>query len=213
MNIKYTEWWCWRNSNATVCLLLSICVVNHCNLSAAGQTSEGVLANFFNSLLTKKSGTGPPGTPGGNNTPGTVRKSGEYPTSSTGGCQNDVFTLHPSSSFSFHFPSANLFFVTSVLNNNHEHNTWMKICRTNMSSLSLYLCVALWLTHGLFCGFSLLTPSILSVCMCTSQRMLAALRCVWETLLIHPRSCMSLLVLRSIHLFPVLPHHSASCFL
>uniref|UniRef100_G3NRG0 Dynein light intermediate chain n=1 Tax=Gasterosteus aculeatus aculeatus TaxID=481459 RepID=G3NRG0_GASAC len=44
---------------------------------AAGQTSEGVLANFFNSLLTKKAGTGGPGTPGGgNNTPGTVRKSG-----------------------------------------------------------------------------------------------------------------------------------------
>uniref|UniRef100_A0A3B5QRJ3 Dynein light intermediate chain n=1 Tax=Xiphophorus maculatus TaxID=8083 RepID=A0A3B5QRJ3_XIPMA len=41
-----------------------------------GQTSEGVLANFFNSLLTKKAGTGGPGTPGGNNTPGTVRKSG-----------------------------------------------------------------------------------------------------------------------------------------
>uniref|UniRef100_A0A3P9JAW3 Dynein light intermediate chain n=1 Tax=Oryzias latipes TaxID=8090 RepID=A0A3P9JAW3_ORYLA len=47
-------------------------------LDAAGQTSEGVLANFFNSLLTKKAGTGAPGTPGGgNNTPGTVRKSGE----------------------------------------------------------------------------------------------------------------------------------------
>uniref|UniRef100_A0AAX7T954 Dynein light intermediate chain n=1 Tax=Astatotilapia calliptera TaxID=8154 RepID=A0AAX7T954_ASTCA len=45
---------------------------------AAGQTSEGVLANFFNSLLTKKAGTAGPGTPGGgNNTPGTVRKSGE----------------------------------------------------------------------------------------------------------------------------------------
>eukprot|EP00064_Thunnus_orientalis_P017299 superscaffoldBa00003638_g17380 len=43
----------------------------------SGQTSEGVLANFFNSLLTKKAGTGGPGTPGGgNNTPGTVRKSG-----------------------------------------------------------------------------------------------------------------------------------------
>uniref|UniRef100_A0A665WZK6 Dynein light intermediate chain n=1 Tax=Echeneis naucrates TaxID=173247 RepID=A0A665WZK6_ECHNA len=42
----------------------------------SGQTSEGVLANFFNSLLTKKAGTGGPGTPGGgNNTPGTVRKS------------------------------------------------------------------------------------------------------------------------------------------
>lgn len=45
---------------------------------SAGQTNEGVLANFFNSLLTKKSGTGATGTPGGgNNTPGTVRKSGE----------------------------------------------------------------------------------------------------------------------------------------
>uniref|UniRef100_A0AAX7UI91 Dynein light intermediate chain n=1 Tax=Astatotilapia calliptera TaxID=8154 RepID=A0AAX7UI91_ASTCA len=44
----------------------------------SGQTSEGVLANFFNSLLTKKAGTAGPGTPGGgNNTPGTVRKSGE----------------------------------------------------------------------------------------------------------------------------------------
>ncbi|XP_034050548.1 cytoplasmic dynein 1 light intermediate chain 1-like, partial [Thalassophryne amazonica] len=43
----------------------------------SGQTSEGVLANFFNSLLTKKAGTGGPGMPGGgNNTPGTVRKSG-----------------------------------------------------------------------------------------------------------------------------------------
>ncbi|XP_037549306.1 cytoplasmic dynein 1 light intermediate chain 1 isoform X2 [Nematolebias whitei] len=43
----------------------------------SGQTSEGVLANFFNSLLTKKAGTGGPGAPGGgNNTPGTVRKSG-----------------------------------------------------------------------------------------------------------------------------------------
>lgn len=48
------------------------------SLCSAGQTSEGVLANFFNSLLTKKSGTGATGTPGGgNNTPGTVRKSGE----------------------------------------------------------------------------------------------------------------------------------------
>ncbi|XP_019721639.1 cytoplasmic dynein 1 light intermediate chain 1 isoform X1 [Hippocampus comes] len=43
----------------------------------SGQTSEGVLANFFNSLLTKKAGTGGAGTAGGgNNTPGTVRKSG-----------------------------------------------------------------------------------------------------------------------------------------
>lgn len=51
-------------------------------LASAGQTSEGVLANFFNSLLTKKSGTGATGTPGGgNNTPGTVRKSGENPSS------------------------------------------------------------------------------------------------------------------------------------
>ncbi|XP_036371891.1 cytoplasmic dynein 1 light intermediate chain 1 isoform X1 [Megalops cyprinoides] len=44
-----------------------------------GQTSEGVLANFFNSLLTKKAGSpGPGGSPagGGGNTPGTVRKSG-----------------------------------------------------------------------------------------------------------------------------------------
>lgn len=43
-----------------------------------GQTSEGVLANFFNSLLTKKAGSPGPGQPagGGSNTPGTVRKSG-----------------------------------------------------------------------------------------------------------------------------------------
>ncbi|XP_077599961.1 cytoplasmic dynein 1 light intermediate chain 1 [Stigmatopora nigra] len=43
----------------------------------SGQTSEGVLANFFNSLLIKKpgtAGTGPAAS--GNNTPGTVRKSG-----------------------------------------------------------------------------------------------------------------------------------------
>ncbi|XP_010871655.1 cytoplasmic dynein 1 light intermediate chain 1 isoform X1 [Esox lucius] len=39
---------------------------------SAGQTSEGVLANFFNSLLTKKAGATAPG----NNTPGSVRKSG-----------------------------------------------------------------------------------------------------------------------------------------
>ncbi|XP_010871656.1 cytoplasmic dynein 1 light intermediate chain 1 isoform X2 [Esox lucius] len=38
----------------------------------SGQTSEGVLANFFNSLLTKKAGATAPG----NNTPGSVRKSG-----------------------------------------------------------------------------------------------------------------------------------------
>ncbi|XP_046690888.1 cytoplasmic dynein 1 light intermediate chain 1 isoform X4 [Silurus meridionalis] len=44
----------------------------------SGQTSEGVLANFFNSLLTKKAGSPGPGQPagGGGNTPGTVRKSG-----------------------------------------------------------------------------------------------------------------------------------------
>ncbi|KAI1885653.1 hypothetical protein AGOR_G00206040 [Albula goreensis] len=44
-----------------------------------GQTSEGVLANFFNSLLSKKTGSpGPGGSPagGGGNTPGTVKKSG-----------------------------------------------------------------------------------------------------------------------------------------
>uniref|UniRef100_A0A6Q2ZH84 Dynein light intermediate chain n=1 Tax=Esox lucius TaxID=8010 RepID=A0A6Q2ZH84_ESOLU len=40
--------------------------------SGTGQTSEGVLANFFNSLLTKKAGATAPG----NNTPGSVRKSG-----------------------------------------------------------------------------------------------------------------------------------------
>lgn len=36
----------------------------------AGATSEGVLANFFNSLLTKK--TGSPGGPGGGGSPGGV---------------------------------------------------------------------------------------------------------------------------------------------
>uniref|UniRef100_A0AAY4B4X6 Dynein light intermediate chain n=1 Tax=Denticeps clupeoides TaxID=299321 RepID=A0AAY4B4X6_9TELE len=43
-----------------------------------GQTSEGVLANFFNSLLTKKAGSpSPAGQPAtGSSTPGTVRKSG-----------------------------------------------------------------------------------------------------------------------------------------
>uniref|UniRef100_A0A674CAN9 Dynein light intermediate chain n=1 Tax=Salmo trutta TaxID=8032 RepID=A0A674CAN9_SALTR len=40
-----------------------------------GQTSEGVLANFFNSLLSKKTGEGG----GANNTPRTVRKSGTAP--------------------------------------------------------------------------------------------------------------------------------------
>uniref|UniRef100_A0A4W4DSJ5 Dynein light intermediate chain n=1 Tax=Electrophorus electricus TaxID=8005 RepID=A0A4W4DSJ5_ELEEL len=47
-----------------------------------GQTSEGVLANFFNSLLTKKAGspgTGGQPTGGGSTTPGTVRKSGGRP--------------------------------------------------------------------------------------------------------------------------------------
>uniref|UniRef100_A0A8C7PMW7 Dynein light intermediate chain n=1 Tax=Oncorhynchus mykiss TaxID=8022 RepID=A0A8C7PMW7_ONCMY len=43
-----------------------------CPVPQSGQTSEGVLANFFNSLLTKKAGASPPG----NSTPGTVRKSG-----------------------------------------------------------------------------------------------------------------------------------------
>ncbi|KAL4624769.1 cytoplasmic dynein 1 light intermediate chain 1 isoform X2 [Arapaima gigas] len=48
-------------------------------IQTGGQTSEGVLANFFNSLLTKKTGSagsvgGPAG--GGGSTPGTVRKSG-----------------------------------------------------------------------------------------------------------------------------------------
>uniref|UniRef100_A0A8C8EJD0 Dynein light intermediate chain n=1 Tax=Oncorhynchus tshawytscha TaxID=74940 RepID=A0A8C8EJD0_ONCTS len=47
--------------------------VSECHiLLYSGQTSEGVLANFFNSLLTKKAGASPPG----NSTPGTVRKSG-----------------------------------------------------------------------------------------------------------------------------------------
>ncbi|XP_051949165.1 cytoplasmic dynein 1 light intermediate chain 1-like isoform X3 [Xyrauchen texanus] len=53
-------------------------VANVMPMQSGGQTSEGVLANFFNSLLTKKAGSpGPGGQPtgGGNNTPGTVRKS------------------------------------------------------------------------------------------------------------------------------------------
>ena len=64
---------------APVCLCACACACSKLSsLCAAGQTSEGVLANFFNSLLTKKAGSGGPGTPGGgNNTPGTVRKSGE----------------------------------------------------------------------------------------------------------------------------------------
>uniref|UniRef100_A0A673KLD3 Dynein light intermediate chain n=1 Tax=Sinocyclocheilus rhinocerous TaxID=307959 RepID=A0A673KLD3_9TELE len=54
-------------------------VANVMPMQSGGQTSEGVLANFFNSLLTKKAGSpGPGGQPtgGGSNTPGTVRKSG-----------------------------------------------------------------------------------------------------------------------------------------
>ncbi|XP_036371893.1 cytoplasmic dynein 1 light intermediate chain 1 isoform X2 [Megalops cyprinoides] len=54
-------------------------VANVMPMQSGGQTSEGVLANFFNSLLTKKAGSpGPGGSPagGGGNTPGTVRKSG-----------------------------------------------------------------------------------------------------------------------------------------
>ncbi|XP_062868012.1 cytoplasmic dynein 1 light intermediate chain 1 isoform X2 [Trichomycterus rosablanca] len=53
-------------------------VANVMPMQSGGQTSEGVLANFFNSLLTKKAGSpGPGGQPagGGSNTPGTVRKS------------------------------------------------------------------------------------------------------------------------------------------
>uniref|UniRef100_A0AAY4B4J6 Dynein light intermediate chain n=1 Tax=Denticeps clupeoides TaxID=299321 RepID=A0AAY4B4J6_9TELE len=51
-----------------------------------GQTSEGVLANFFNSLLTKKAGSpSPAGQPAtGSSTPGTVRKS-EFPPSGSAG--------------------------------------------------------------------------------------------------------------------------------
>ncbi|XP_041963273.1 cytoplasmic dynein 1 light intermediate chain 1-like isoform X2 [Alosa sapidissima] len=44
-------------------------------MQSGGQTSEGVLANFFNSLLSKKSGGPGPGG-NGNSTPGTVKKSG-----------------------------------------------------------------------------------------------------------------------------------------
>ncbi|KAM3857863.1 LOW QUALITY PROTEIN: cytoplasmic dynein 1 light intermediate chain 1 [Diretmus argenteus] len=68
---------CVQNDQCSVHTRLCVCVCYLMCLYAAGQTSEGVLANFFNSLLTKKAGTGGPGTPGGgNNTPGTVRKSG-----------------------------------------------------------------------------------------------------------------------------------------
>ncbi|XP_063778366.1 cytoplasmic dynein 1 light intermediate chain 1 isoform X2 [Pseudophryne corroboree] len=52
----------------------------------AGTTNEGVLANFFNSLLSKKAGpTGPGGTPGpagnagGNSLPTSAKKSGQKP--------------------------------------------------------------------------------------------------------------------------------------
>ncbi|XP_062385010.1 cytoplasmic dynein 1 light intermediate chain 1 isoform X2 [Sardina pilchardus] len=53
-------------------------VANVMPMQSGGQTSEGVLANFFNSLLTKKAGSpGPGGQPAtGSSTPGTVRKSG-----------------------------------------------------------------------------------------------------------------------------------------
>ncbi|XP_036394950.1 cytoplasmic dynein 1 light intermediate chain 1-like isoform X1 [Megalops cyprinoides] len=54
-------------------------VANVMPMQSGGQTSEGVLANFFNSLLSKKTGSpGTGGTPvsGGGNTPGTVKKSG-----------------------------------------------------------------------------------------------------------------------------------------
>uniref|UniRef100_A0A8D0D924 Dynein light intermediate chain n=1 Tax=Sander lucioperca TaxID=283035 RepID=A0A8D0D924_SANLU len=66
-----------RSAAANVANAMPQSGMHFISLYAAGQTSEGVLANFFNSLLTKKAGTGGPGTPGGgNNTPGTVRKSG-----------------------------------------------------------------------------------------------------------------------------------------
>nr|XP_023683528.1 cytoplasmic dynein 1 light intermediate chain 1 [Paramormyrops kingsleyae] len=54
-------------------------VANAMPMQPGGQTSEGVLANFFNSLLTKKAGApGPGGSPagGGGGTPTQVRKSG-----------------------------------------------------------------------------------------------------------------------------------------
>uniref|UniRef100_A0A8C7Q963 Dynein light intermediate chain n=1 Tax=Oncorhynchus mykiss TaxID=8022 RepID=A0A8C7Q963_ONCMY len=50
-------------------------VANVMPMQPGGQTSEGVLANFFNSLLSKKTGEGG----GANNTPRTVRKSGTAP--------------------------------------------------------------------------------------------------------------------------------------
>uniref|UniRef100_A0A7N6AP21 Dynein light intermediate chain n=1 Tax=Anabas testudineus TaxID=64144 RepID=A0A7N6AP21_ANATE len=73
----------WIISGVITFYIIPVCATNSLNLTQypcrdrKSQTSEGVLANFFNSLLTKKAGTGGPGTPGGgNNTPGTVRKSG-----------------------------------------------------------------------------------------------------------------------------------------
>lgn len=51
---------------------------------AGGQTSEGVLANFFNSLLSKKAGSpGPGSSPAGGHTPGTTKKSGTKSTKSS----------------------------------------------------------------------------------------------------------------------------------
>uniref|UniRef100_A0A3B5KNZ9 Dynein light intermediate chain n=1 Tax=Takifugu rubripes TaxID=31033 RepID=A0A3B5KNZ9_TAKRU len=65
-----------RTSNRSAAANVANAMPQSASRFSAGQTSEGVLANFFNSLLTKKSGTGATGTPGGgNNTPGTVRKS------------------------------------------------------------------------------------------------------------------------------------------
>ncbi|XP_015709445.1 cytoplasmic dynein 1 light intermediate chain 1 isoform X1 [Coturnix japonica] len=70
---------------------LFFCLLSHSCLLVAGATSEGVLANFFNSLLSKK--TGSPGGPGGvggspgggsaggtgSNLPPSAKKSGQKP--------------------------------------------------------------------------------------------------------------------------------------
>ncbi|KPP57920.1 cytoplasmic dynein 1 light intermediate chain 1-like [Scleropages formosus] len=67
------------NGRPAHALLLSRPSVTFAAAPPGGQTSEGVLANFFNSLLSKKTGSpGPAGsTPGGGGaTPGTAKKSG-----------------------------------------------------------------------------------------------------------------------------------------
>uniref|UniRef100_A0A6Q2YQ26 Dynein light intermediate chain n=1 Tax=Esox lucius TaxID=8010 RepID=A0A6Q2YQ26_ESOLU len=60
------------NLDAQPLVMVVFCLSLFCAVPLGGQTSEGVLANFFNSLLSKKSVEGG----GGGNTPRTVRKSG-----------------------------------------------------------------------------------------------------------------------------------------